>query len=206
MRHTEDGTGDDVYVGWTLGVLQKGIREGEITSFREEKKYNPTSSVVDSLSTAERDLYDRRYTLLFQQADEDPALESHIRDIVIGEINVTRYQDQIVKLTQKLGTGAKFLPEDQTRLQLLTNLVKQTQETNLKTMNSLNLTREKKQKTQQVIETTPSRLVASYERFINGLTHEQLARQKRDEQDALGRLNSKSEQIRSMVVTEVSIE
>lgn len=211
--HTLDGTGNDVYVGWTLADAPSRMGTNAASAARsiaappsqQGSGYDAGLMIQSNLSTAEAEQYERRYTLLFKQADEDEALQSHIIDIVLGEINVARYQHQISTITSRLTSGT-FSDKDTDRLDTLTNLVKKTQETNLKMMDSLNLTRSKKQKTQVSIETTPSRFCSAYEKFILGLTPEQMAREMRDEKESVDRLNAKAKELRDLAPVEVTVE
>lgn len=204
-RHTQDGTGNDVNVGWSIKTISApGAPTKPIPDSKEEKRqaYDAQSNINANLSVAEREIFTRRYALLFKQADEDEALSTHIRDIVLGEINVDRFQDQISQITFR----STLDPKDVQRLDILTKLVKQLQETNLRTMKSLNLTREQKQKAGMVVESTPSRLITAYERFVAGLTPEQLSREKRDEEESVARLHAKAKEFRDLAPVEVTIE
>lgn len=201
----------DIYVGWTVAdspgyqARQANVGSGSPnTPAPTLATYNPVSGIAASLAPSELEEYSSRFAILYKQADEDPALITHIRDIVLGEIYVSRYQDQIAQITTKMVRGKNWDAQDAIRLEALNKLVMQVQSQNLKTMSTLNLTREKKQKNQVSIESTPSRLVTAYERFLASLTPDQFERNEREEIESVSRLHTKGKMIRDMAPIQLS--
>ncbi len=199
-KYTQDGTGDDVAVGWTVnarsdpnwvpGVAPADTNEGV-------KKYDPLSLAKEHLSKYEQKYLADRHTVLFRQVEEDPALISIIRDIVMGEINLIRLQEQQAKLTARF-VKSPFRSQEGVTLGAIGRLIKDTQETNLKLLQSMAVTRVEKQKAKKVVESTPSRYVSAYERILGNLSSAQVLRAKQEEDAACERLARKSQEFENL--------
>lgn len=178
-------------VGWTVRMSPGGQAGGVDSTNGEQKptvkEYDPSAQTQSHLSPHEQKAYEERYKVLFEQADEDPALAPTIKDIVLAEINISRLQEQQAKVTKKLATG-RPTPDDLAAIGAYSKLIKDATDTNLKLLDKLNLTREKKQAAKKVIESTPSRYVSAYERILKNFTPEQFTRAKKEEDEAVARL------------------
>jgi hypothetical protein len=182
--------GEDVEVGYVIAPKTKTVASppptaDDILNALEMPVLDPNEVVTTSLDASEKKFFEQRYAFLMRSAEDDRALESQIRDIVMGEITLMRYQKELAKITGSLGTsaGLKRLPD----AKAIQTLIKELRTQNLADIKSLNLTREQKQAQRKSVETTPSRLLSRYAQFIAALTPEQLARQREDELEAAAR-------------------
>lgn len=186
----------DAPTGWTFGNLWKEPVEGEsqpeaprevVTAPPDTS--SPLDKVKDNLQASEKAEFEQRFQTLFEQADEDPALVAPIRDICLNEIYIIRYQRQLAKITSEHARpGAKSVKDQAAIIKTFNDLVKQTTEQNMRLMDSLNLTRAKKQAQRKTPESTPSRLIAGYERYLAAMSPDQLRRYNSDEEEAVRRL------------------
>lgn len=205
-KYTQDGTGEDVPVGWTLWNRSTAAASGNQQNTANTQtnsgvqQNDPLALVQNHLTPAEQQVFRTRYEVLFYQADSDPALVSAIRDVVMGEINIARYQEQLAKVTRKFSQSINSANAAQA--QALSKLIKDTQESNLKLMQSLAVTRADKQKQKKVIESTPSRYVSAYERIKKNFTEDQFKRAEQEELDAVARLTRKAPTFKAMAPTE----
>lgn len=207
MRHTQDGTGEDVPVGWTVNQAPVSVNKSTQTaSDIEQGSQQLTSSARanKNLTAREVEYFEQRYKTLFYQADEDPALESTVGNIVLNEIHIDRYNDKIGSITKNMH-GMGFKPQDGQTLNALSKLSKDLQDTNLKLMQSLNITREQKQKSKRVIESTPSRLVSAFELFQKNSSAELIQRTNQEMDDAAGRMRRNLLQLKDLVPKDVII-
>jgi hypothetical protein len=118
------------------------------------------------LSLDERAAYDERFKTLFDQADNDPALVGMIKTLVLNEINIARYNNQINRLNMPTSAKGTHSGLDVERLRSLSKLVKELTATNLSLMRELSLTRKEKIKDKKTVDTTPARLMAGFEVFL----------------------------------------
>lgn len=194
-KYTQDGTGEDVPVGWTLRhVVGQGSPSGLPTSTQTNggaTQDDPFSLVQRHLSIDEQKYFTSRFAILNNQTDNDPALESTIRDIVANEINMSRYQEQITKITRGFSSG-KMSATDSQRLSALSKILESAQKTTMSLMSALAVTRADKQRAKKVIESTPSRYVAAYERIQRNFNEDQLKKARAEEQEAMMRLKRKA--------------
>lgn len=182
--------------GWKAAAAQAVI-DDEVA---EKVALSPIRAVA-VLNAKEQERFAARFKTLFWQADEDPALESTVQNIVLNEIHIDRYNEQISRLTQSLGRTTK--PTDVQQLNLLSKLVKDTQSTNLSLMQSLSITRDQKQKNKKVIESTPSRFVTALESLVRNTSGEQLRRVNQEMAEAARRLQLNLSALRELVPSDV---
>jgi DNA-binding NtrC family response regulator len=81
--------------------------------------------------------------------------------------------------------------------------VKDTQSTNLSLMQSLSITRDQKQKSKKVIESTPSRFVTALESLVRNTSGEQLRRINTEMAEAARRLQLNLSTLRELVPSDV---
>jgi len=191
VNEYRDKYADPVTKEWPdIGYTKIHRPKEEVKSARKEytdetgkSKPSPFNGV--KLTIKEREYADSRYEVLFLQADEDPALENAIKDIVINEIVKSRLEEEITTLTRDLST----LTDPQTkRLNLATTMRKDLSGQILAQMDKLNLTREKKKATKTGPQSTPSRLITALERYVRDLPPEMLHRHNEEMEDSRKRL------------------
>jgi hypothetical protein len=153
-KHT-DTEGNFPDMGWSVQTVVTARRDG--TGYEKQEK------------VVEVQPEDVRFRVLFLQADEDPALEPTIRQIVRTEQHIQIYQNSLDKLISEKVPDFK-------QIAAVTKAAKEAQETNLKLLESLNLTRAKKQANRKTVETTPSILVAGILKIIKDYPEDKLKR------------------------------
>lgn len=176
-------------LGWTL--RKGGFGGGNPTQMRKmsdkyhsERGGDPVEKQFDTLSPAETKNFKKRFDILFRQADFDPALEPGVKQIVMNEMIIERYQAYINHQTIRMRPGDAIKNANvDTAHRVIKELVAQ----NLAQMNSMGLTREKKLAQKKHVETTPSRLVTAYAQELQRLTPEERKRLQEDEDDAVRR-------------------
>lgn len=186
-------------LGYDIGMITRGMKKPE-----PKERENPVLKMMSTLSEDELAMYKERYEVLWKQADMDPALEPSIRDIVMAEIYVLRYQGELSKITQKIATNPTSI--DIQKAKTYQSLIKDTQEQTLKSLNALNLTREKKQALKKSPETTPSRIISNYILVHENMTPIELEKDKDDEQEALRRLNLNAKKLFPLIPTHLGEE
>jgi hypothetical protein len=147
--------------------------------------------------------FNSRFQVLFYQADEDPALEATVENIVLNEIHIDRYNEQISRLNSNLGRGKR---EDISTLNALSKLVKDTQATNLSLMNSLSITRAQKQKAKSVVESTPSRFVSAFETMVRNMSADNLKRLNSEMEESARRMQRNLTALKELVPQDVVVE
>lgn len=178
---------DQIDLGWTLGKggFKGGPTERAAEALKYRKEHNdPVNEQFETLSKAETANYKKRYNILFRQADFDPALEPGVRQIVMNEMIIERYQAYINAQTMKIRPGDSV---KNANLGEAHRVIKELGVQNLALMNSMGLTREKKLAQKKHVETTPSRLVTAYTQELQRLTPEERKRLQEDEDDAVRR-------------------
>lgn len=178
--------GYDTPVGWT-GPSGQMAKDRPPSEQPKDKEFTPEEEVYLA----------QRLATLSDQAEDDPALLPSIRDICMGEITITRYQKRLAHLTSNMDTQS--FNRQAEAIKMINGLMQSTQASNLKLLESLNLTRAKKQQLKKSPESTPSRYVAQYERVKASLTRDQLERSNQEEKEALRRLNKNLEGLKEMV-------
>lgn len=174
------------------------IHKPEYKAERERKiNASPVQKMMDSLNADELQMYNERYEVLWKQADMDPALAPSIRDIVMSEIYVLRYQAELSKVTKKIAQAPNG--PDVSRAQTYQKLIKETQDQTLKALTALNLTRERKQALKKSPETTPSRLISAYKLTLENMTPLELEKQREDERDVVDRLRRNQEELLKLI-------
>jgi len=193
---------DQVDLGWTL--RKGGFVDGpgrvvdNAKAYRKEHK-DPVSEQFDTLSNAENVNYKKRFDILFRQADFDPALEPGVRQIVMNEMIIERYQAYINAQTLKIRPGDSIKNQN---LSEAHRVIKELSAQNLAAMNSMGLTREKKLAQKKHVETTPSRLVTAYAQEKQRLTPEERKRLQEDEDDAVRRFLHNEASLLQLVPTQ----
>lgn len=189
----------DQYMG------EAGFKGKAKATIKEQSGYDPLASITSKLSKKELEFYNKQFDVLYKQAEMDPAVEGHIRDIILGQIHCLRMQDALSKITHKMSIN-RATPADITASKQLTELIDKIQRQGLSLMESLNLTRQKKMAQKRSVETTPSRVISSYLQAISVLTQEQRNIEFGDENEALSRLNYNIKQLSREASTEVDEE
>jgi hypothetical protein len=204
--------GDEVEIGYSVNNNPKVIAMNtasaagtksvaqsveDILDSIEIPDLDPNDVVTASMDTTERKFFQSRYDFLMRSAEDDRALESQIRDIVMGEITLMRYQKELAKITGALGSpmGLKRLPD----AKALQTLIKELRQSNLSDIKSLNLTREQKQAQRKSPETTPSRLMSRYSQYMAALNPDLLSRAREDELEAASRFWSNLKRLLELV-------
>lgn len=186
-KHRDPISGDPPPVGYAgnhIGTVQTHKKDTE----QAVRKYNVPDSY--KLTAEEKRTYNDKYEVLFAQADEDPALETSLHELVLGEIFISRYLAVMSDITNRMTKAGKFMKDpntgqdDEATLKTLATQVKTTQETSLKLMDKLNLTREKKKQSREVIKSTPSRLVSALDMLLRNYTPEMHAKHQREMDEA----------------------
>jgi hypothetical protein len=148
---------------------------------RPKNEKSPVETLLNVLSTAEKQYFNRRFKELFGQADSDPVLEPTIRDLIINELFIARYQKQLQE------ESLKQAPLIST-ISALHVTIGKLQEGNLKGLESLNLTKAKKDAMNKSPETTPSRIVTGYALAATMMSSAEREKNKKDIEDAMTRL------------------
>lgn len=179
----------EVDLGWTLA--KAGIqRGGDPKAMQAQARayhvrvQDPVTEQFETLSEAEKQNFKKRFDILFHQADYDPALEPGVKQIVMNEMVVERYQAYINAHTLKIKPGDSLANKN---LDTAHRVIKQLIDQNLAQMSSMGLTREKKLAQKKHVETTPSRLITAYAQELQRLTPEERKRLQEDEDDAVRR-------------------
>ena len=201
-----DSNGHPFDIGYTLAKIGfKGDHNTpEFKSAKDKirKAIDPVSIQMDTLSNSEEEYFDKRFDILFRQADFDPALEPAVRQIVMNEINLERYQAFINQKTRKL-YNATTQSKD---LEAAHRVIDRLNEQNLKLMSSMGLTRKDKLSQKKHVETTPSRLITAYMEELKRLTPEERRREQEDEEDAVRRFVHNESELLKLVPTAASEE
>lgn len=148
---------------------------------RPRKEKSPVGVLLDTLSTSEKQYYDLRFKALFGQADSDPVLEPTIRDLIINELFIARYQKQLQEESTK--EAPNF-----TAIEKLHKTISVLQDKNLTSLDSLNLTKAKRDSLNKSPETTPSKLVTAYALAASMMTAAEREKHKKDIEEAMVRL------------------
>lgn len=172
QKYLDPVTGAEPEIGSNVNDRKSAPKKAE----KPVKHHAPELGLAKGLDLAsdEKRFYEERFSTLFIQADEDPALRSCIHELVLGEIFVSRYQKQINKISNDLLVSPLIANTD--LLETLDKRVKDTQKHNLNLMDSLNLTRKAKKSTKQTVQSTPSKLATAWQIFAKNFPPEQAAR------------------------------
>jgi hypothetical protein len=190
--------GKDVDLGWTAANIDhsipKNTKETRALNKVLKSASSPSAVMFSSLSLAEQKQYDEQFNLLFEQASRDAVLIPMIRDIVMNQLFIARYQLQLEKMSNKFvnGMDAKTAME-------LHKLVQNMQETNLKNLDSLNLTKAKKDSLNKTPESTPSKVVSAFAHAVKLMTPEEREKNKRDMNEAMDRLRHNLDDLLTLV-------
>ncbi len=185
-----DSEGNVPPVGWTVQHSTKPTKRPGTPS--------PEVVVVAPLKVQPTDFH-ARYKVLFMQAEEDPALEPSIREIVKNEEAIARYQKMISEYSD-------IDLKDIGNLEIiatLAKLVKEAQKSNLDAMSALSLTRKAKKESKQSVQTTPSRLVSALENFLKTSNSEVIRRMNEDMLESAARLRRNFDSLSKEYVTEI---
>lgn len=167
-------TGEFPPVGWLVQSVPKAPQTAS---------KGPAKPSKEELSATEQQKFDARFKVLFLQAEEDPALEPTIREIVKNEVSIDQWQGMITDYTSMIKENPTVLDQ----ILALGKLVKEAQSSNLASMNSLALTRKAKKDSKQGVQTTPSRLVSGFEMFLKTSNSETLRRANEDMAESAAR-------------------
>jgi flagellar capping protein FliD len=197
-KHKDPVTGEPPPTGWTLADHYR--RKAGQTEEASEVQYASAEQEQrkDHLTDEERQQFEERYKLLYRQADEDPALGPMIREIVMGEINLSRYQAQLARLSANM-TTKKISVDDVDQIKKLNDIVKILQESNLKLLNSLSLTREKKQANRKGHESTPVKLATQYEYLLRTLPADEIRKLNEEMREASARLRDNVQRLTEVI-------
>ncbi len=186
-KFTIDGVAPEI--GWTVQSSTKPTK----------RPGTPSPEAVIAPLKAQPTDFHTRYKVLFMQAEEDPALEPSIREIVKNEEAIARYQKMISEYSD-------IDLKDIGNLEIiatLAKLVKEAQKSNLDAMNALSLTRKAKKESKQSVQTTPSRLVSALENFLKTSNSEVIRRMNEDMLESAARLRRNFDSLSKEYVTEI---
>lgn len=199
-KYADPETGEPPNVGWTVQSIKKGKPKK-----RESKKSGIETPLGLKFSTEEEAYYKDRYETLFVQADEDPALAPTIKDIILGETTIARYQTQVDKISKKVYNGAAT-PQELELLDSLEKKIKETQKTNLSLLDSLSLTRKSKKASKQVVDSTPSRMISALNQMLRSWTPEIHARLEKEIEESQKWMIRNLQEIKASIVVDANTE
>lgn len=139
-----------------------------------------------------------RFTLLFSQAEEDPALVPTIKSIVENEERIAQFQEQLKDLS-----SPKSFQGNINLIKQLNTVIKDLQNTNLSLMDSMNLTRKSKKLNKESPQSTPSKFVTAIEEFSKVFTVDQWERMQRDISDSERRVKKNLKTLQESTETEI---
>ncbi len=191
--------GADVNLGIPLQIgrpksIPAVVEAQPVIKIPKSSKSSPSDIVFSSLSKSEQAQYQEQFDLLFEQAARDTVLIPMIRDIVMNQLFIARYQLQLEKMSTKFSSGM----EAKTAMDIH-KLVQDMQATNLKNLDSLNLTKSKKDSLNKTPESTPSKVVSAFAHAIRLMTPEEREKNKRDMDEAMSRLRHNLDDLLTLV-------
>lgn len=150
--------------------------------------------ILATLTTTERKYFNKRFTIMFEQADQDPVLEPTIKNIILNDLTISRLQTKI--------QGA-FAENNFSEIEKIQRVINAIQEKNLDSLDSLNLTKAKKDALNKSPESTPSRLIAGFALAVSMMTAQEREKNKRDIEEAMGRLRANWENLLDLIPSDL---
>lgn len=135
--------------------------------------------LLTSLTAQEKKYFQQRFEIMFEQADRDPVLEPTIRNIILNDLTISRLQRKIQD---------EFAQDNFQNVEKVQRAINAIQEKNLAALDSLNLTKAKKDALNKSPESTPSRLIAGFALAVSMMTQPEREKNKRDIEEAMDRL------------------
>jgi hypothetical protein len=164
---------------------------------RPRKAQSPVQTLLSTLTVAEKQYYDGRFKLLFNQADSDPVLEPTVRDIIINEIFIARYLQQLQEESIKDGKSLAIIEK-------LHSTISKLQDKNSASLSTLNLTKEKRDALNKSPESTPSKIIMGYVLAVSMMTPLEREKNRKDIEDAMSRLRKNQLRLMDEIHSEAS--
>lgn len=150
--------------------------------------------LLDNLSPAEKRYFTQRFKVMFEQADQDTVLEPTIRNIILNDLTIARLQSKIQE---------SFAEDNFSEIDKIQRAINSIQEKNLAALDSLNLTKAKKDALNKSPESTPSRLIAGFALAVSMMTTAEREKNKRDIEEAMGRLKRNWESLLELIPSDL---
>jgi hypothetical protein len=157
------------FPGASIGVIGvqghgpvKGQTREEFLEVRKNKKDAPMS-MVNTMSTEEKEYSETRFNVLNRESGYDPTVTFVIRQIVQFEILLNRYQQKVNDMTFDHRGVVNKADELQKMVAVIEKLTKQ--HTSL--MDVMNLSRKNRDAQKKQLETTPSRIITAFQREVD---------------------------------------
>jgi hypothetical protein len=161
---------------------------------KSKKIVTPVDGILSQLDPVEKRQFDEQFEYLYQQAAQDPVLAPMIRDVCMNQVFIARYQLQIERMSSNFSSSmeAKTIVE-------IHKLIQTMQETNLKQMDSLNLTKSKKDSLNKTPESTPSKIISAFAYVINTMTPQEREKDAKDIEEAMRRLRTNRDSLLTLL-------
>ena len=187
--------GQDSDIGYTISQIPRANRQPKKAVERGYKIEGAADELERSLSSSERAIYQKNYQILFEAADKDPVLEQTVKEVCINQVFVYRYQMQIQNATKK-GHA------DPTGLEKMHRILDVLQKTNLSKLESLNLTKAKRDAHNKTPETTPARMITNLALVMSTFNATDYEKMQEDINKAMTLLEKHTEELKNLLPNE----
>lgn len=187
-------------MGYTWGKAKSVPRRTPPTT--RDSSIAPSGIIDDferGLTVAERAVFNKNYSILFEAADRDPVLEQTIKEVCMNQVFIYRYQKQLQQQT-KIG---EMNPQV---LAAMHKMLKDLQDTTIRQLDSLNLTKAKRDAAHKTVETTPSRMIANLALTMSRFSPHDEQRMKEDIEKAMDLLNKHEDELKELLPSEEATE